>query len=672
MLRVSTLFVFPLSVSESVLIDGCEVSLIDANHCPGAVQFLFKVPVNGKFERYVHTGDFRYRNDMKFEPVLSEFVGADAVFLDTTYCNKKFVFPSQDESIDYIVEVIERIGVQNEGQLKSVLFVVATYVIGKERILIEISRRCNRKIHVDGRKMAILRALGLGEEGVFTEEEGESDVYVVGWNVLGETWPYFRPNFVKMKEIMNERGYSKIVGFVPTGWTYEVKHSKFSVRKKDSLEIHLVPYSEHSNYDELREYVKFLKPKRVIPTVGVDVDKLDSKHANAMQKHFAGLIDEMAIKQEFLMGFHRVDQEKEGISPEQETQTVIEISFAEKESGSKDSVTLDDNDIEEILQDLRDCLPTWVTRNQMLALLSSTGRNVVDAVSNFYEHETEFHDQAIANTSSACSSQTSLFNETALLSDSRSVRSPTSKDTPPLESKDIPFLENKDNPPPKSKNILPPKSKDTLISQSCKSTIKVSSTKSSASPRKRRRNIENKPKKKAKTTPSQESVGPKQCTITRFFNKLQQTVSEDNEVRTVLERCNNDKKLLPSDTIKPYIKEVDQFILIINGNESLRSHAATILEETKGDINMALDVYYGNSKVNFSESKERSIESCKSVQDRCNSGNCSVDKETGLSNEIGNMADTSVPTKPTDDAPLNLVSLAPEIYSPIEHGQCLF
>ncbi|KAM7529810.1 hypothetical protein LguiB_033220 [Lonicera macranthoides] len=667
-LGVSTLFVFPLAVSESVLIDGCEVSLIDANHCPGAVQFLFKVPVSGKFARYVHTGDFRYRNDMKFEPVLSEFVGADAVFLDTTYCNKKFVFPSQEESIDYIVEVIERIGVENEGLLKSVLFVVATYVIGKERILIEISRRCNRKIHVDGRKMAILRVLGLGEEGVFTEEEGESDVYVVGWNVLGETWPYFRPNFVKMKEIMNERGYSKIVGFVPTGWTYEVQHSKFSVRKKDSLEIHLVPYSEHSNYDELREYVKFLKPKRVIPTVGVDVDKLDSKHANAMQKHFAGLIDEMAIKQEFLMGFHRGDQEKEGVSPEQETKTNIEISFPEKESGSRDLVTLDDNEIEETLEDLRDCLPTWVTRNQMLGLLSSSGRNVVDAVSNFYEHETEFHDQAIANTSSACSSLTSSFNETALLSDSRSVRSPTRKDTPPLESKDIPFPENKDNLPPKSKNILAPKSKDTLISQSCKSTIKVRSTKSSASPGKRRINIENKPKKKAKTTPSQGSVGPKQCTITRFFNKLQPTVSEDNEVRTVLERCNNDKQLLPRDTIKPYIKEVDQFIQIINGNESLRSHAATILEETKGDINMALDMYYGNCTVNLSESKERSIESCKSVQDRCSSGNCSVDKETGVSNEIGNMADIFVPTKPMDDAPLNPVSLAPENYSPIEHA----
>jgi len=55
-----------------------------------------------------------------------------------------------------------------------------------------------------------------------------------------------------------------VVGFVPTGWMYEMKRKAFPVREKGSCFIHLVPYSEHSSYSELREYVRFLRPHKVL------------------------------------------------------------------------------------------------------------------------------------------------------------------------------------------------------------------------------------------------------------------------------------------------------------------------------------------------------------------------------------------------------------------------
>ena len=55
----------------------------------------------------------------------------------------------------------------------------------------------------------------------------------------------------------------QVVGFVPTGWMYEMKRRTFPVREKGPCKIHLVPYSEHSSYSELRDYVRFLRPVQV-------------------------------------------------------------------------------------------------------------------------------------------------------------------------------------------------------------------------------------------------------------------------------------------------------------------------------------------------------------------------------------------------------------------------
>lgn len=658
-----------------MVIDGSEVWLVDANHCPGAVQFLFKVPAScdggagsssvARFEKYVHTGDFRYSDEMKNENVMSEFIGADAVFLDTTYCNPKFVFPSQNESIDYIVGVIERLRVENVGvTAKNVLFLVATYVIGKERILVEISQRCKRKIHVNERKMAILRALGLGESGVFTLDESESDVHVVGWNVLGETWPYFRPNFTKIGEIMSEKGYSKVVGFVPTGWTYEVKRNKFSVRTKDSFEIHLVPYSEHSNYDELREYVKYLKPKRVIPTVGADVEKIDSKHANAMRKHFAGLVDEMAIKQEFLMGFLRggtkaMDVGKDppstsnDVIPDKDDDVPFSASHCcsdveqksdgrppcpQQERTQHDSEDIRKDCLEKSVQELRDCLPSWVTLSQMLDLLGGSGGDVVDAVSNFYEHETEFHKQVLPGILVSCASDGG--------------------------SENLPTL------PVNSISVKTDHSETFSLSQSFKLSSSRKMKKSVNSPGKRKRNLDSKGNKKARVDSTRNSTDSKQCTITKFFNKKMPVISEDSKVEVKVGDCSDDRKKFPAEADKLYEEEVNQFIQIVNGSESLRNYAALILQKTKGDVNMALETYYNNKASRVDDIKHNLLGINTFKEAECTSRVCSMegDAEESWRNNLEIKSDMLFPTLSKDNLSVDYVSLPPDCYSPIEHG----
>ncbi|EPS58033.1 hypothetical protein M569_16783, partial [Genlisea aurea] len=621
-LEIPRPFIRALPLDQRVMIDGSEVWLVDANHCPGAVQFLFKVPVNPcndftcRFEKYVHTGDFRYTEEMKNSGVISEFIGSDAVFLDTTYCNPKFVFPSQEESIDYIVEVIEKEKVGMNAN-NNVLFLVATYVIGKEKILMEISRRCNVKIHVSNRKMTVLRALELIDMGVFTEDPSESNVHVIGWNVLGETWPYFRPNFVNMKEIMNERGYSRIVGFVPTGWTYEVKKNKFSVRVKDSFEIHLVPYSEHSSYSELREYVKFLKPKRVVPTVGSDVEKLDGKHAKSMLKHFAGLVDEMAIRNEFLKGF--LHSETLGTDREDES-----------DLASRDllSDTKDDDDQEKLVQEVRDCLPSWVTRPQITELLDGAAGNIIEAVSNFYEHETEFYEQAAPHTSVTGTSE----NEPAL----------------PFQSPSV----------VKSGNA----SKVFSLNNSSKLSHLNSEKKTAISPGKRPRNKGSKTNKRAKENNSSSS---KQNLITNFFSKKSPLVSQ-SEVRV----DSDDKRTLSAiGTTNLFEEEVNQFIQIVNGGEPIRSYAATVLERTRGDINMALDTYFNDmgskTRIDAPESSGPAEAQHSAASLICFE---KPDTELSESNKVGGNSGFLYPVLQKANLSVNHILLPPDKYLPIQHA----
>ncbi|KAJ0971603.1 hypothetical protein J5N97_019562 [Dioscorea zingiberensis] len=657
-LKVPAFFVASLTIGETVEIDGCEVTAVDANHCPGAVQFLFMVPGTNeqRSDRYIHTGDFRYCDWMKSDPFLCKFVGADAVFLDTTYCNPKYVFPSQEESVDYVAETVKRIRAQSEGSSESILFLIATYVVGKEKILLEISRRCGCLLYVDDKKMQILSILGLCDYEVFTEDVSATNVHVIGWNLLGETWPYFRPNFVKMKELMTERGYSKAVGFVSTGWMYETKREGFAVRVKESLEIHLVPYSEHSSYDELREYVRFLRPKRVVPTVGGDVEKLDGKHSLALQKHFRGLVDETANKHEFLMAFHQKSEDadmkfSENIPVSTNlcenvgvcNNLTLEVVAATKESNLQDLTALGDEVLKGAIEELRDCLPSWVTQDQILSLLRSSHGDIVEAVSDFFEHERELYEQLNNDNLSIHSSHTSSIDDFAFHPDNKCIQD------------------------------IPNSGAINVLSQDKKpATINFAVFSKTSLPKRRSSITRNKPKKKGRSYGDVESSGCKQSTITKYFGKVLPSSSSNegsgvnvaHDSVTTGQHINSENQLsCEADEI--YKKDLDQFLQIINYRIP-RNTAMSLLKKAKGNIDVAVDLYYDN--FNFvSRTKETSV--LQDAQPELPGGLTSsqAEKATGFFEKTINLPTLFVHGT-SDDTNQNYVSLSIEKYSPVEHA----
>jgi len=211
---------------------------------------------------------------------------------------------------------------------------------------------------------------------------------------------------------MREKGYSGFVGFVPPGWMYEVHKYSFPLRVKGCFKVHLVPYREHSSHDELREYVEFLRPKGIVPTVGLEGLVLDSKQAALMMKYFTNLVDKTAQKRRFLKGFNDKavtarpmkarDVEEEGSEEmdNSEGKTIVEMVTVCHEVpiqmvGGQSANTIDVMDEE--IEELKTCLPEWVTVNQMIDLITQSQGDIPLAVSEFYERETEFQEQVATN-----------------------------------------------------------------------------------------------------------------------------------------------------------------------------------------------------------------------------------------------------------------------------------
>ena len=85
-----------------------EVTLLEANHCPGAVCILFAF-ANGKL--VLHTGDFRWNGGrlLSLSPTYRALAATAAtsnprnlvVYLDTTYCEAEHNFPPQSSVVGF-------------------------------------------------------------------------------------------------------------------------------------------------------------------------------------------------------------------------------------------------------------------------------------------------------------------------------------------------------------------------------------------------------------------------------------------------------------------------------------------------------------------------------------------------------------------------------------------
>ncbi|KIK82104.1 hypothetical protein PAXRUDRAFT_154539 [Paxillus rubicundulus Ve08.2h10] len=300
---------FDVSDNETVTI-----TLLDANHCPGAVMFLIEGPRGS----VLHTGDLRaepwFLSSMTRNPFLQPYLAdsaddlrvfvarregthaeatglvktLEALYLDTACLLSPVVVPSKGHAVQGLVELIALFP-------SSTYFFINSWTWGYEDVLKGIARAFHCKIHFDRYKHSIysqlsdpfLRAIGTRDASNTRFHACERfdrcsfvDVPPYHFGTMGAVAPPSKEG----KKVV----YVNPMTMSCAGWeTYKatIKRQVLTGEDVDSL---LVPLSRHSPLPELMNFVSLFRPRRIVPNM-LD-PALNGLDWGAMSRMFSGCL----------------------------------------------------------------------------------------------------------------------------------------------------------------------------------------------------------------------------------------------------------------------------------------------------------------------------------------------------------------------------------------------
>ncbi|KAM4715198.1 DNA cross-link repair 1A protein [Anableps anableps] len=280
-LRVAEQYVHILPMNTEVNVEGVRVILLDANHCPGAAMLLFFLPDG---QTVLHTGDFRADPSMETYP---ELLGCrvQTLYLDTTYCSSGYTFPRQQEVINFAANTAFELVTLNPRTL----VVCGSYSVGKEKVFLALAEVLGSKVCLSRDKYNTMCCL---------ESQQIKERITTNWKAAQvHVLPMMQLSFKKLQDHLARFSaqYDRLVAFKPTGWTFsEQVESVEDIQPQISgnISIYGIPYSEHSSFLELKRFVQWLKPLKIIPTVNVG----SWSSRKAMEKCFSEWLSETRAK----------------------------------------------------------------------------------------------------------------------------------------------------------------------------------------------------------------------------------------------------------------------------------------------------------------------------------------------------------------------------------------
>lgn len=136
-----------------------QVTLIDANHCIGAVMFL----IEGDGKAVLYTGDIRaetwWVNSLVQNPILLPYAAGlrhlDCMYLDTTFATKVNPYREFPSKAEGIKELLEKVSLYPDDTI----FYFHAWTFGYEHVWIALSAFLNSRIHLDPYRTGIYGSL---------------------------------------------------------------------------------------------------------------------------------------------------------------------------------------------------------------------------------------------------------------------------------------------------------------------------------------------------------------------------------------------------------------------------------------------------------------------------------------------------------------------------------
>ncbi|KAK5645116.1 hypothetical protein RI129_006416 [Pyrocoelia pectoralis] len=227
------------------------VTALPAGHCPGSVMFLFETVD----KTILYTGDYRVSaSDLrKYKAFysLGKVKRIDKMYLDTTFFNLSyFKFPPRSDSINHMFTVIQEWIKQSSAHI---IKIVPSATYGSEYLFMEIAKIVGMPIHVNPTTYNLYKCIPEMDKSI-TLNSTETQIHASCGS--------------QFKKICKENNETLIVRTIKpsTLWWKNKNMDRIQVERGD----YRVCYSCHASFEEIEQFLLFLKPLEVHPCVVPD------------------------------------------------------------------------------------------------------------------------------------------------------------------------------------------------------------------------------------------------------------------------------------------------------------------------------------------------------------------------------------------------------------------